>query len=573
MTYTNVPIGRQEVGKRCDEKEPATCTVTTSPTVPANPNRAEARLMRLGFALWLCLALGPHASAQQTGEFEWLLQFGLPGNDLAWDVHADGDGNVYVAGDATGALPGQAFSGGAWDAFVRKYDAAGNELWTRQFGTAAGDSAFAVWAIGADVYVGGRTTGVFPGQISAGGFDAFLRKYDANGNEQWTRQFGTPGADELVGIFVDAAGVYVSGDVGGGLPGQIFSGVADAFVRAYDPNGNALWTHQFGTALRDTGFRISGDDSGIYVVGSAGPLPGQTFAGVVDAFVRKYDLNGNELWTRQFGTAAVDLAIGVTTGATGVYVVGRTDGALPGQTHEGGADAFVRKFDTDGDELWTRQFGTPSFDLARGVSVRDSVVYVSGVVRGAGPGFPGGQVGADVFVGAYTAQGKNLWTRELGSALADDNWGISAASSGLYVIGSATGTLPGLQSQGAIDAFVGKLMQEIVVEIDIKPGDDLNSINLNSGVVPVAILSSDTFDATTVDPTTVVLEGAAVRLKGRGALMASVEDVNGDGLHDLVLHFETKVLELTSIDVIAELTGRTLGGHVVFGFDSVRIVP
>lgn len=55
--------------------------------------------------------------------------------------------------------------------------------------------------------------------------------------------------------------------------------------------------------------------------------------------------------------------------------------------------------------------------------------------------------------------------------------------------------------------------------------------------------------------------------------MASVEDVNGDGLGDLVLHFETEALELTSTDVITQLTARTFGGRVIFGFDSVRIVP
>jgi len=70
-----------------------------------------------------------------------------------------------------------------------------------------------------------------------------------------------------------------------------------------------------------------------------------------------------------------------------VFLVGRTDGTLAGQTPGGGADAFVRQYDVDGNELWTRQFGTSLFDLARGVSVRDSVVYVSGVVGGPGPVF------------------------------------------------------------------------------------------------------------------------------------------------------------------------------------------
>jgi hypothetical protein len=560
----------------CDMRQRPIRTVVPSRTIRIDPNwKRGARLTRLCLALWLalllCFAVVPHGGAQQTGEFEWLLQFGLSGNDFAWDVHADGDGNVYVAGDSSGALPGQAFAGGAFDAYLRKYDADGNELWTRQFGTTGSDRNAAVFAFGADVYVGWLTTGAFPSQVNAGGVDAYLRKYDANGNEQWIRQFGTPGFDELRGVFADATGVYASGNVDGALPGQTHEGMFDAFVRKYDLDGNELWTRQFGTANRDISNRISGDDSGIYAVGRTdGALPGQTFAGVGDAFVRKYDFDGHELWTRQFGTPGIDSAIGVSTNATGVYVAGRTDRGLPGQTHAGGADAFVRQYDADGNELWTRQFGTPGFDLARGVSVRDSVVYVSGIAGAAGPA---DQVGADVFVQAYTARGTDLWTREFGSELADDNWAVSAASSGLYVIGSTGGTLPGLVSQGAIDAFVGKLVTEIASEIDIKPGSDLNHINLGPGVLPVAILSSNAFDATTVDPTTVILEGAGVRLRGQGQPMASVEDVNGDGLDDLVVHVEKAALELTSTDAIAELTARTFGGRVVFGFDSVSIVP
>ena len=50
----------------------------------------------------------------------------------------DSDGNVYVAGVTYGTLPGQTNSGN-YDAFVRKYDADGNELWTRQFGSASFD--------------------------------------------------------------------------------------------------------------------------------------------------------------------------------------------------------------------------------------------------------------------------------------------------------------------------------------------------------------------------------------------------------------------------------------------------
>lgn len=76
----------------------------------------------------------------------------------------------------------------------------------------------------------------------------------------------------------------------------------------------------------------------------------------------------------------------------------------------------------------------------------------------------------------------------------------------------------------------------LTISVDMKPGSDPNIINLDSaGVVPVAILSSDTFDATTVDPETVSLAGTSIRLVGKsGKYLCHEEDVNGDELLDLV---------------------------------------
>ncbi len=115
---------------------------------------------------------------------------------------------------------------------------------------------------------------------------------------------------------------------------------------------------------------------------------------------------------------------------------------------------------------------------------------------------------------------------------------------------------------------------EITVAIDIKPGSDPNSINLGSkGTVPVAIFSSAGFDATTVDPTTVTLAGAAVKVRGKGTPMASQADVNLDGLMDLLIHVDTQAFQLTGSDTEAVLKGETFDGFLIRGTDSVRIVP
>ena len=112
----------------------------------------------------------------------------------------------------------------------------------------------------------------------------------------------------------------------------------------------------------------------------------------------------------------------------------------------------------------------------------------------------------------------------------------------------------------------------LAVAIDIRPGTLPNNVNLRSrGTLPVAILSAAAFDARTVDPRTVTLAGAPVRLRGSGAPMASFEDVNGDGRLDLVVHVDTAALLLTPADTEAVLNGSTFGGRAIRGQDSVRV--
>ncbi len=102
--------------------------------------------------------------------------------------------------------------------------------------------------------------------------------------------------------------------------------------------------------------------------------------------------------------------------------------------------------------------------------------------------------------------------------------------------------------------------------IDIKPGSDPNSINLKSkGVVPVAVLTTDDFDASDVDPATVLFAGVA-------PLRWAMEDVDGDGDVDMVFHFETQELDLTGDSTEAFLTGYPYGGEFIWGKDTVNIV-
>src|SRR5262249_36133426 len=156
------------------------------------------------------------------------------------------------------------------------------------------------------------------------------------------------------GVDADATGIYLGGFTTDTLPGQLSSGSYDAFVRKLNFSLNELWTHQFGTSEGELGTGnhlvgdapargvISVDASGVYVTGSTtGMFDGQTSSGSLDAYVRKYDLAGGEMWTRQFGFGHPANVIPSSSAADAdgnVYVVGDTNGAFPGQSMAAGAN-------------------------------------------------------------------------------------------------------------------------------------------------------------------------------------------------------------------------------------------
>ncbi|NIS81010.1 MAG: hypothetical protein GTO14_12565 [Anaerolineales bacterium] len=109
------------------------------------------------------------------------------------------------------------------------------------------------------------------------------------------------------------------------------------------------------------------------------------------------------------------------------------------------------------------------------------------------------------------------------------------------------------------------------VNIDIMPGSDPNTINPRSkGVIPVAILTTDTFDATTVDPDTVAFgpDGAEIVHPS-----GHVEDVDGDADLDLLLHFRTQETGIQCGDTEASLWGETFDGTPIEGSDSIVSKP
>ncbi len=343
-------------------------------------NRSCAVGIAIGIAV-LCLT--SPAIAEDPYEVAWTGQIGTSTTEESFSVAVDASGNAYISGYTAGSLGGT--SAGSYDAFLTKFDTSGNELWTQQIGTARGDysKSVAVDASG-NAYISGPIGGDLGGTYAGGAYDAFLTKFDASGNELWSQQIGTGSSDCSYSVAVDGSGnTYISGYTQGDLGGTN-AGAYDAFLTKFDTSGNELWTQQIGTATDDQSYSVALDASGnAYISGSTQGDLGGTNAGGVDAFLVKFDTSGNELWSQQIGTASSDRSRSVAVDASGnVYISGYTYGDLGG-ANAGDGDAFLIKLDSSGNELWTQQIGTASQDWSYSVAVdASSNAYISGRTYG-----------------------------------------------------------------------------------------------------------------------------------------------------------------------------------------------
>lgn len=501
-------------------------------------------------------------------------RIGGSGNDAARDIDVDAAGNAYVVGGldtsfdfpVVNALQPAHGGGGPGDGFVFKLNSTGTALEFSSYfgGPSFGDvQAVAVDPTGRACMSGAEgvmlptTPGAFQTVAPGGPSDGYVACLNADGSLRYSTYLGGLGSDEAHDIAVDGSGsawvVGFTSSVNFPLAGTPFQSTMlnhKAFITRLEVDGSGLVYSTFlGGSAGERGWGIAlHPDETVTVTGVTNsldfPLVGTPFqatrgggASDLDAFVATLDMNGSNLLASTYlGASDVDLGFSVALDAAGrVYVAGETrsvDFPLFSslQPHGGATDTFVAKLTAD---LSTAEYST---------------------LLG-GSGDDGGSSNARVHSLAVDATGAVI---VVGDTASTDFPTANPWQAAL---------------KGNDDGFIAKLVDVINVTIDIKPGSLPNSINLGSnGTVPVAVLSTVAFDASTVDPTTVTLASAPVKLKGKGTPMASLSDVNDDGLLDLVVHVETQAFQLSYGDTLATLEGETFDGMSIRGVDTVRIV-
>jgi hypothetical protein len=289
-----------------------------------------------------------------------------------------------------------------------------------------------------------------------------------NGSAQpavaWSKQFGTDKEEYVRNHVTDKDGnIYVSGYTYGDMDGKN-AGQKDGFIAKFDNLGNVKWTRQYGTSGDDEmQWSAISPNNNIYIVGlTNGDLAGKSH-GKEDIYIVKYNTAGQKLWTRQFGSDSMDIAYGVyVDNKENVFVCGATMGVL-GKTSSGLQDAFLMKLDSSGQVQYINQFGTGIHDACVAV-IGDGKgnIYVVGSTFGVLADSSKGMM--DVFTGKFNEKGEAVKYNQYGSAGFDVPTSIAVDKTGNLYLGGTTSDNFGGTQLGEGDCFFMKINTKGEVE-------------------------------------------------------------------------------------------------------------
>ncbi len=354
--------------------------------------------------------------------------------EAAASVIVDDAGNVYVTGSFTdtadfynGTGTKKLTGAGGLDIFLAKYDKDGDCLWVKSMGGNAADRGTKIRLDSkGDILLTGyfSNTAYFNGQslgdtlmshnsIVASPIDIFLAKYDSDGNFKWVLGMGNNNLDYAWGMEIDSKdNIYVTGsfqlDVDfnskGGTPAILISaGSYDIFIAKYDKDGKYQWARRMGGNGIDYGYGIVVDQSDNVIAtgrfentADFNPVSGPAYltsAGLYDVFITKYDAEGNYIWAKRLGSRVDEECYEIALDRAGNFCIAGTfnkdtvdfsmGAGAPSLIGKGGWDAFVAKYDNNGNYLWAKQIAGVGGDISRGLAIdRSGNALVAGDFSG-----------------------------------------------------------------------------------------------------------------------------------------------------------------------------------------------
>jgi len=238
------------------------------------------------------------------GDSLWAKTYGEAAGDFGWDLCELTDGGFLITGDAF-------YSETGWDMYLVKIDAEGDELWTNHFGGYNDDIGFSV----IEASDGGYVIAGASNSFDDGDADAYVVKTDSDGVLQWEKTYGDIGwgkNDEVHDICKTSDGDFIIT----GSTESYGEGKYDFYVLRIDPAGDTVWTRTYGGSKNEFSRGIcEASDSSWIIAGASESFSEWNY----DVWAVKIDINGDSFWTAQYGTPEDDYALGVCAGADGSF--------------------------------------------------------------------------------------------------------------------------------------------------------------------------------------------------------------------------------------------------------------
>lgn len=363
-------------------------------------------MKKMYFILSLLL-LSPFFAQGQT--FEWVRTFGSTGADTGNASAVDAAGNVYTTGSFRGTFdadPGAgvatltANAGGGIDFYITKFDTTGNFVWAKKIGGSDFDQAYSIAVdVSGNIYLAGYFVYLVDFNPGAGVYNmgastnftamGFLLKLDTDGNFAWAKQFTGNNTSTIVAtaVTLDASGnVFVGGYFKGPMAVDsepvVFTSLSnsnDIFFAKFSGAGVFQWAKQIGSSAAESitgmatdssgGLYLSGNFNGVVDFDPSAVTQNLGTTGGNDAFLVKMDAAGNYQWATKVGGLGEDYGRNVGVSPAGeVYLAGNFNGTvnfangMPANniTSNGGTDNFISRYDSGGNYIWTRTFGSTS---------------------------------------------------------------------------------------------------------------------------------------------------------------------------------------------------------------------
>lgn len=352
--------------------------------------------------------------------------FSIGGFESGESVQQTSDGGYVLVGSTMDK---------SWDIWLLKTDAHGNKLWSKTLGGDFADIGHCAQQTsdGGYIVVGATMYGTsWEDVYQRGGDQAWLVKTDVDGNEVWNKMFW----GNLGGVGYSVQQTPDGGYIFVGKTYSYGAGRSDIWLIKTDDNGNELWNKTFGGADTDAGYCVQKTTDGGYI------LVGETRsygAGSSDVWLIKTDDNGNELWNRTYGGTSADIGRFVQQTSDGGYIIAGDFGS----SGTIGADMWLIKTDANGNESWSKTFGSDVSDTANCVrQTMDGGFVMTGSI--------GSRVGeSDVSLIKVDSNGNTLWDLKFGGSSGDEGQSLVQTTDGSYVItGYTSHKISGLAGLG-----------------------------------------------------------------------------------------------------------------------------